>query len=109
MPKAGAGTYENQIERCGLSIRYLRISSGPQRDRYVHQIVAEAMLGRPLREGEEVDHLNGNTLDNVWTNLAVTTTAEHARETRRRAHAKNQERKRARETEGADAEDRADA
>lgn len=85
MPPRGAGTYLNTIERCGLAIRYLRISSGPQRDRYVHQLVAEAMLGRPLEPHEEVDHKDGDTLNNAWTNLDVTNTSDHAKKTRRQA------------------------
>lgn len=85
MPPPGEGTYVNQIERCGLAIRYLRVSSGPQRGRYVHQLVAEAMLGRALMHFEEVDHKDGNTLNNDWANLVVTTGSAHAKETRRRA------------------------
>jgi hypothetical protein len=105
MPIAGDGTYQNQIERCGLAIRYLRISSGPQRGRYVHQVVAEAMLGRALEPGEEVDHVDGDTLNNDWRNLQVIPTADHAKVTRARAFAKNQERRRARAAEIADGED----
>lgn len=86
MPPPGNGTYLNTIARNGHTLRYLRISAGPQRDRYVHQLVAEATLGRPLREDEEVDHEDGNTLNNDWRNLVVRTVDEHARITRRRAH-----------------------
>jgi len=84
MPVPGDGVSLNTIERCGLEIRYLRITSGPQRGRYVHQLVAEAMLGRPLAPDEEVDHLNSNTLDNTWTNLQVLNVSEHAKVTRSR-------------------------
>jgi hypothetical protein len=41
MPPPGDGVSLNTIERCGLAIRYLRVSSGPQRGRYVHQLVME--------------------------------------------------------------------
>jgi hypothetical protein len=104
MPRRGDGTTVNVIERNGLEIRYLRIKSGPQRDRYVHQIVMEAMLGRPLLPGEEVDHKNGNTLDNEWTNLQVLSASEHARETNRRATAKREEARRARAAAATDGE-----
>lgn len=88
MPRPGSGVYANVIERCGLEVRYLRISSGPQRDRYVHQLVMEAVLQRPLAPDEEVDHADGDTLNNDWRNLVLTTTSEHARTTRRRAFMK---------------------
>lgn len=84
MPKPGDGTSINTITRNGRSIRYLRIRSGPQRGRYVHQLVAEAMLGRPLADNEEVDHEDRDTLNNAWTNLKVVDIVEHGRVTRRR-------------------------
>lgn len=46
---------------------------------YVHQLVAEAKLGRPLRANESVEHLNGNYLDNSPDNLLVVTLAENTR------------------------------
>lgn len=105
MPRPGDGTSLNTIERCGLEIRYLRITSGPQRGRYVHQLVAEAMLGRALEPGEEVDHLDSNTLNNDWRNLQVINTADHARETRARAYAKSEQRRADRAAEAATMED----
>lgn len=81
----GDGVALNTITRNGISISYLRVSRGPQRGRYVHQLVAEALLGRPLREDEEVDHKDQDTLNNAWTNLEVKTVSEHARVTRQRA------------------------
>ena len=105
MPKFAGGTGLNTIERCGLEIKYLRVTSGPQRGRYVHQLVAEAKLGRPLAPDEEVDHVNGDTLDNAWTNLEVLHKVEHARKTRRQKVAKDQERRRARDNQAAAAHD----
>jgi hypothetical protein len=79
------GTYVNTITKPGgRKIAYLRVSAGPQRDRYVHQLVAEAMLGRPLAADEEVDHEDQNTLNNDWRNLKVKTTTEHTHTTNRR-------------------------
>jgi hypothetical protein len=84
MPPPGNGTYINTITRKGRTIAYLRISRGPQRDRYVHQLVAEAALGRELLSDEEVDHEDQDTLNNDWRNLVVRSISEHSRVTRLR-------------------------
>lgn len=82
MPAPGDGTYLNSITRNGRTQQYLRISRGPQRDRYVHQLVAEAKLGRALLPHEEVDHHDGNTLNNHWENLVVRDAVAHGKKTR---------------------------
>lgn len=105
MPKFAGGTALNTIERCGLEQKYLRVTAGPQRGRYVHQLVAEAKLGRPLEPHEEVDHDNGDTLDNAWTNLVVMHKVEHGKKTRRQAAQKKLEKQRARDHEAAAAHD----
>ena len=84
MPVPGNGVYVNTITRGGKTIRYLRISSGPQRGQYVHQLVAAAKLGRDLMPFEEVDHDDGNTLNNHFSNLVVRHSRVHARITRSR-------------------------
>lgn len=56
---------------------YPRISAGPLRGKYIHRIVAEAMLRRPLGKDEDVHHKDGNKLNCHPSNLQVIGHAEH--------------------------------
>lgn len=48
--------------------------------RHEHRHVAEAKIGRPLRAGEVVHHLDGNKLNNTPSNLVVLSSqAEHCK------------------------------
>jgi HNH endonuclease len=59
---------------------YLRISAGPLRGRYVHDLVMEAKLGRRLNvETETVEHLDGDGLNPHPDNLIVVTREENSR------------------------------
>jgi len=46
-------------------------------NRHAHRAIAEQMLGRPLRKGEIVHHIDGNKHNNDPNNLQVMTQAEH--------------------------------
>lgn len=56
---------------------YPRMSAGPQYNKFVHVLVAEAMLGRELRKDEVVHHVDGNTKNPKWSNLRVTDKTTH--------------------------------
>ncbi len=44
---------------------------------YEHRYVMEQYLGRKLKHGEEIHHIDGNKLNNSIDNLQLLTTAEH--------------------------------
>jgi hypothetical protein len=44
---------------------------------YEHRIVAEKKIGRRLRKGEQVHHLDGNRQNNDPANIEVVTSIEH--------------------------------
>lgn len=48
-------------------------------NRHEHRVVAEAMLGRPLKRGEIVHHKDGNRHNNAPDNLEIMSQAEHLR------------------------------
>lgn len=63
------------VNTCGNNGKYqrLRIKAGPQRDRYVDEIILEAKLGRPLGDGMTVEHQDGNSLNVEPANLLEVT------------------------------------
>lgn len=73
----GPGTYENKPR--GGEQGYIRICVGPQRDKYVHTLVAEAKLGRALLPHETVEHDDGNRQNNAPGNIKVVTRPDNTR------------------------------
>jgi hypothetical protein len=82
MPKLSTGVSVNKVR--GTNSVRLRIKAGPFRDQYVDTLILEAKLGRKLRPGYTVEHLDGNPLNIDPANLeevtrAQNTTMMHAR------------------------------
>lgn len=48
-------------------------------DKVEHRMIMEELLGRQLRPGELVHHVNGDVRDNAPANLRLTTRHEHVR------------------------------
>ena len=71
MPRFKHGTH---IHRKG----YLRVSSGPLRNKYVHRIVAGAMIGRELTKDEECHHRDSDKRNFHWLNLMVLGERDHS-------------------------------
>ena len=58
---------------------YAEFTRGPHKGRLVHIVIMEERLGRPLRDDEEVHHIDGNGLNNEEDNLALLTKGGHGR------------------------------
>lgn len=56
---------------------YLKITAGPLRNKLVHVLVAEGMLGRKLKRDEHVHHKDGDVRNPAPDNLIVLGEAIH--------------------------------
>jgi hypothetical protein len=56
---------------CKTTKRYPRVTAGPLRNKYIHRVVAAALLGRELERSEEVHHKDEDRRNFNWDNLMV--------------------------------------
>ena len=62
---------------CKTTKRYPRVTAGTLRHKYIHRIVAAALLGRELERSEEVHHKDHDRRNFNWDNLMVLGAVDH--------------------------------
>jgi hypothetical protein len=62
---------------CKTTKRYPRVTAGPLRHKYIHRIVAAALVGRELLRSDEVHHKDGDRRNFNWDNLMVLGAKDH--------------------------------
>lgn len=80
--KAPLATYSNQRGQGYLKTKIID-SKGTRRALYIHQLVALYFLDAQDTEGLDVNHIDGNTKNNSYTNLEWISHKENMREWQR--------------------------
>ena len=62
---------------CKTTKKHPRCTAGPLRHKYIHRIVAAALVGRELTKDEEVHHRDGDRRNFNWDNLLVLGEKDH--------------------------------
>ena len=76
--RPSSGGHIRRFPRHNTSYRLISVAvDGIRRQRFEHRLVMEQFLGRRLRRGEIVHHLDGDGLNNSIDNLSLITQAEH--------------------------------
>lgn len=69
---------------------YIAVATGKRSYRLEHDLIVERIIGRRLRRGENVHHINGVKDDNREDNLLLLSVGEHAAlHARRKRHNRN--------------------
>ena len=63
----------------GRARPYARHRKWHHKDTFIHRIILERKLGRPLTPGEIVDHVDGDVLNNRRSNLRLATHTDNMR------------------------------
>lgn len=71
--------WEGRTKGYDIHNGYKRLTQGENCGRLLHVVIMEEHIGRRIKKGEVVHHINENKLDNRIENLRLMTLSEHSR------------------------------